>query len=33
MVDIFNFPKVNSNDKPEKQIADIIDYLIQFKET
>ena len=33
MFDIFNFPNINKSDKPEKQIEDIVNYLIQFKET
>lgn len=32
MVDIFPFPNVTSSE-PEKQIGDIVNYLIQFKET
>lgn len=32
MVDMFPFPSV-AEGKPEKQIADIVNYLIQFKET
>lgn len=33
MFDIFNFPNINKSDKTEKQIEDIVNYLIQFKET
>lgn len=32
MMDIFSFPKI-SGKTPEEQIADIVNYLIQFKET
>jgi hypothetical protein len=32
MVDMFPFPSVTEG-KPEKQIAEIVNYLIQFKET
>lgn len=32
MYDLFNFPNIRGN-TPEQQIAELVDYLIQFKET
>ena len=32
MMDMFSFPRI-TEDTPEKQIAELVNYLIQFKET
>ena len=32
MYDLFSFPRI-LGDTPEKQVAEVVDYLIQFKET